>query len=274
MKKIYLIPVLLFLFSSCEKVINVDVPRTEPKLVIDAAFEVLFDENPVTANTTVKLRLSADYFEDNIPAVINATVFLTNLNNNTIINFSDANADGNYQPNSAFIPQENVDYELTVIYNNETYKGNATRIKSSPFTNVIQGDDTLFSGKETEIEVDFKDDGTAENYYLFDFTNNIFLAIEDRFFNGSDYNFSYFYQEDDIELPANITLKMSGISKDYYTYFRVLIEQSGLNAGGPFETVPSSLLGNMINTTNEANFPLGYFHISETDTFDISLVKK
>ena len=67
---------------------------------------------------------------------------------------------------------------------------------------------------------------------------------------------------------------MSGITKEYFTYFRVLINQSGQNAGGPFETVPSSLLGNMINTTNEENFPLGYFHISETDTYTIFLEDK
>jgi len=38
--------------------------------------------------------------------------------------------------------------------------------------------------------------------------------------------------------------------------------------------VPSSLLGNMINTTDEANFPLGYFHISETAIFTLALVEK
>ena len=67
---------------------------------------------------------------------------------------------------------------------------------------------------------------------------------------------------------------MAGISKDYYTYFRILLDQSGVNGGGPFQSVPSSLLGNMINTTNEANFPLGYFHISEIDTFNVNLVVK
>ena len=64
---------------------------------------------------------------------------------------------------------------------------------------------------------------------------------------------------------------MLGISKEYFTYLRILIGQSGQNGGGPFETVPTSLLGNMINTTNENNFPLGYFHIAETDTFAIFL---
>ncbi len=89
-----------------------------------------------------------------------------------------------------------------------------------------------------------------------------------------EYNVPNYFAEEDLELPTTITIKMSGISKDYFTYFRILQSQSGENAGGPFQTVPSSLLGNMINTTNEDNFPLGYFHISETDTFTLDLVEK
>jgi hypothetical protein len=275
MKNINLLPFVLLLFLlSCEKVIDVDVPSIEPKLIIDASFEVLFDETPVTANTIVKLRLSADYFDEAIPTVTNATVFITNLSNNTVINFSDADADGNYEPITTFIPADDVDYELTVIHNNETYKGKASKVKSSQFISVAQGDETLFSGKETEVKVSFTDNASEENFYLFDFENNSFLSIEDRFFNGTDYNFSFFYQEDEIELPTTVRVKMSGITKEYFTYFRILINQSGQNSGGPFQSIPSSLLGNVINTTNEVNFPLGYFHISETDTYSLSLVEK
>lgn len=275
MKKIYILPVLIvLLFSNCEKVVDIDLPTIEPKLIIDASFEVLFDESPLVANTVVKLKLSADYFEENIPTVTNANVFLTNLSNNSVIPFLDTNADGNYTPATSFVPEDNITYELTVAYNNQTYKGKATKIKSTVFNSVEQGDKTLFSGKETEIKVDFSDNINEENYYLFDFTNNRFLTIEDRFFNGTDYNFSFFYDEDDIKLPTTVNIKMAGISKDYYTYFRILLDQSGINGGGPFQSVPSSLLGNMINTTNEANFPLGYFHISEIDTFNVNLVVK
>lgn len=275
MKKIniYLVFIALF-FASCEKVVDVDLPTIAPKLIIEATFEVFFDEVPVTANTVVKLRLSADYFEETIPTVTNATVFLTNLTDSSIINFSDANADGNYEPTTAFIPENAIEYELTVVYENETYKGKATRVKSTPLTNVEQGDETLFSGNETQLKLQFTDNSTLENYYLFDFTNNIFTALEDRFFNGVTYNFSSFYSEDEIELPATVTIRMSGISKEYYTYFRILLDQSGGGGGGPFQAVPSSLLGNMINTTNEENFPLGYYHISETDTFTLDLVDK
>jgi hypothetical protein len=275
MKNKYILPILLlFLFSKCEKVVDVEVPSTTPKLIIDASFQIFFDESPVTAETLVKLRLSADYFDETIPTVTNASVFLTNLSNGNIINFNDANLDGDYEPTNSFIPEENTTYELTVVYNNETYKATAARVKSTPLTNVIQGDETLFSGEETEIQIFFTDDGSVDNYYVFDFSNSLFLALEDRFFNGADYSFSSFYQEDEIELPTTVTIKMSGVSKKYYTYFNILIDQSGQNAGGPFESVPSSLLGNVINTTNEDNFPLGYFQISETDTFTLDLVEK
>ncbi len=275
MKKLYILPILLlFFFTNCEKVIDVDVPSIAPKLVIDASFEVLFNENPVTANTVVKLSLSADYFDEAIPNVTNANVFLTNLSDNSVINFSDANADGDYEPINAFIPADNIEYELTVIYENQTFKGKATKVKSTPFITVEQGDETLFTGNETELKVSFEDDGTQENYYVLDYTNNIFLTLDDRFFNGAVYNFSSFYQEDEIELPTTVTIKLSGISKEFYTYFEILTSQAGSADGGPFQTAPTALLGNMINITNENNYPLGYFHISETDTFTIDLVEK
>ena len=275
MKKIYIYTILtVLLFSNCEKVVDIDVPTIEPKLIIDASFEVLFNESPVTANVVVKLKLSTDYFDETIPTVSDAIVFLTNTTDGSVINFSDVNLNGNFAPIINFIPKDAIEYELTVIHKSEIYKGNATKVKSTQIDSAIQGDETLFSGKETEVKVAFKDNVDNENYYLFNFTNNLFLPLEDRFFNGTNYNFSFFYQEDEIEVPTNVTVTMSGITKDYFTYFRILQNQSGTSGGGPFQSVPSSLLGNVINTTNEANFPLGYFHISETDTINLDLVEK
>ena len=275
MKKIYIYTILtVLLFSNCEKVVDIDVPTIEPKLIIDASFEVLFNESPVKANVVVKLKLSTDYFDDTIPTVSDAIVFLTNTADNAVINFSDVNLNGNFTPIINFIPKDAIEYELTVVYKNEIYKGTATKVKSTQIDSAIQGDETLFSGKEIEVKVAFKDNVDNENYYLFNFTNNLFLPLEDRFFNGTNYNFSFFYQEEEIEVPTNVTVTMSGITRDYFTYFRILQNQSGTSGGGPFQSVPSSLLGNVINTSNEANFPLGYFHISETDTINLDLVEK
>ncbi|MDA9339679.1 DUF4249 domain-containing protein [Polaribacter sp.] len=262
----------IFLFN-CEEVIEINVPTGAPKLVIEALFEVYFDDIPVTTNTIVKLRLSAGYFEEELPLVTNAVVTLENLTTNDIVSFEDGDLDGNYIPTNDFIPEDDIVYELTVTYNNEIFKGKTSKTKTPLFITVEQGTKTLFSGKETEVIVEFSDDEMEENFYLFDFSNNLYLTIEDRFFNGSDYNFSFFYQEEEIEIPSDVLIKMAGVSKDYYTYFRVLTSQSGQSGGGPFQTTPSSLLGNMVNTTDANNFPLGYFNISETVTYTLSLTE-
>ena len=264
----------LFTFFGCEDVIDIEVPSSESKLIIDAIFEVYHNHTPVTANTVVKLRESANYFDDEIPVITNtATVLLKDLTNNIDIIFEDNNSDGNFVPIDPFIPIENVDYELNIFYNEDLYQSQSQLITTTGFGEVYQGNSTLFTGEEIEVNVSFIDDINTENNYLFNFSNDLFLPIQDRFFNGSTYNFSYFYQEGEVEIPSTVLIKMSGVTKEYLTYFNVLISQSGEQAGGPFETIPSSLLGNIVNTTNNENFPLGYFHISETDTYNLSLIE-
>lgn len=262
------------MFFGCEDVIDIEVSSSESKLIIDAIFEVYHNHTPVTANTVVKLRESTNYFDDEIPAISNpATVLLKDLTNDIDIIFEDNNSDGNFLPVNPFIPIENVDYELNIFYNEDLYQSQSQLITTTGFSEVYQGNSTLFTGEEIEVNVSFIDDVNTENNYLFNFSNDLFLPIQDRFFNGSTYNFSFFYQEDEVEIPSTVLIKMSGVTKEYLTYFNVLISQSGQQAGGPFETIPSSLLGNIVNTTNNKNFPLGYFHISETDTYNLSLIE-
>ena len=188
-----------------------------------------------------------------------ATVLLKDLTNDIDIIFEDNNSDGNFLPVNPFIPIENVDYELNIFYNEDLYQSQSQLITTTGFSEVYQGNSTLFTGEEIEVNVSFIDDVNTENNYLFNFSNDLFLPIQDRFFNGSTYNFSFFFQEDEVEIPSTVLIKMSGVTKEYLTYFNVLISQSGQQAGGPFETIPSSLLGNIVNTTNNKNFPIRVF---------------
>jgi hypothetical protein len=41
---------------------------------------------------------------------------------------------------------------------------------------------------------------------------------------------------------------------------------AGNNGGGPFQSPPATLRGNIINATNFDNYALGYFRLSETDS--------
>lgn len=277
MKKIFILPFLfVFVLLSCEKVIDVDVPSIEPKLVVDATFEVFFNENPVTADTNVKLTLTSDFFDEQINGVTDATVFVKNLSDNSIINYTNIDDEGNYLPSTDFIPQDDVVYELTINYNNETYSSKATKVKSNPITNIEQTSRPFFVGEVLELKVSFFDipneNEKEGNFYLFDFSDDSFSLVEDRLFeDGEELTISEFYDDEDQELPRTIDIKLSGINRKYFNYFNILTNQAGAGGGGPFETIPATLLGNITNSSNDANFPLGYFHISETDVVSVTL---
>lgn len=67
-----------------------------------------------------------------------------------------------------------------------------------------------------------------------------------------------------------VNIKLIAVSKRYYDYFRKLLNASGSDSG-PFSTTPTSVNGNISNSTNSANAPLGYFRLSEVDAKDYTI---
>lgn len=265
MKKILIISFLTATLIGCEDVIEVDLPSSEPRLIIDAYLNLFTQEIPVRLEGGVRLTLSEDYFEDEVPIIENATVFITNLGTGIEYPLNYTGADGWYRPeNSTDFLDFATDYELTVIYENETYKGTTQIQPVAPINEVRQGTRTLFDGDEIEVIVSFNDDGTRDNYYFYEFGFDEFQPIEDQFFQGSEIVFSTFFEPEDVSVGDTITVKGYGITKQYYTYIELILEQTG-DGGGPFQSLPATTRGNIINTNNFDNYPLGYFSISEAD---------
>jgi hypothetical protein len=66
-------------------------------------------------------------------------------------------------------------------------------------------------------------------------------------------------QNDDLKIGDKVTVSHYGISKEYYNYI-ILVSISGGNVVVLFNLL-LLLLGNIINTTNADNYPLGYFSL-------------
>lgn len=271
MNRFIYILIILFTLTSCEDVIDVQVPNSDPRLVVDASFEFYFNEDPVTVDGYLRLTMSAPFFDGNVPVVNNATVYITNLGDNSVVNFEASGDEGFYVPeeNSVIIPEFDTLYELTVIYNDETFKATTQLYPTTAIENIEQGDGTLFEGDETEVKVTFTDDGTRDDFYLFDFDFNLLEVSEDRFYQGESFTFSYFYED---MLPGqDLTIKILGIDERYFNYAGLLIEQSEQEGGNPFQTVPALLRGNIINITNPDNYALGYFNLSEANRYNFTI---
>ncbi|WP_420602076.1 hypothetical protein [Flagellimonas sp.] len=258
----------LWLSVGCEDAINVDLPTSEPKLVIDALLG--FNENngnPITVGQ-VKLTLTAPFFQEETPPAENASVTITD--NQTGQSFGLLESEPGVFNLGLPDLQFNRDYTLEINYNNETYTATQQLKGSTLIDNLEQGDSFLFDeDEETEVKVTFTDIAGVRNHYLFSFGFGNFLVIEDEFFEGSQLTFSYFYE--DVEPGDLLVVTLFGIDQDFANYVNLTLIQSGEDGGGPFATPPATVRGNIVNTTNPDNFPFGYFALGEFDTKTITI---
>lgn len=250
---------------SCEDVIEVSVQNSTPRLVIDAQFNVFTKGESPRLEGGVRLSFSANYFDQEVPMVKDATVVITHLNSGQEYPLRYNESKGLFLPETIdFLTDLHSDYEIKVVHSGQTYIGTTQFIPVPPILKAEQGNKTLFSGDETEIILTFQDFPERDDYYLYDFGQNIYRPIEDRFFQGEAFVFSHFYASDEVAVGDLITIKAHGVSVAYYDYFNLILSLTDGN-GGPFQSLPASSRGNMVNITEPDNYPLGFFFISESD---------
>ena len=133
---------------------------------------------------------------------------------------------------------------------------------------LVQNNEGGFTGKNIEIKTFFIDPANTPNYYLYKYvySNQIksnYYVDEDEFFNGNE--FFSISQNDDLKPGDTLEISHFGISKAYFNYMNVLVSIAGNSGGGPFQSPPATVRGNIINTTDAENYPLGYFSLSEVE---------
>ena len=262
MRKAYLLFLVAFTFFACEDVIEVDLPTSEPRLVVDAL--IGFNSrngDPITVGQ-VRLTLTAPFFDDQVPPALGAVVSIIDQETGEIFPLIE-DEPGVFASGFPEL-QFDRDYTLSIAYEGQVYTA-TERLNPSPvIDNAIQGDGFLFDEEEeTEVIITFTDIPGERNNYLFSFGFENFLVIEDEFFQDSEITFSYFYE--DVEVGDLLPITLFGIDKDFASYAELVLTQSGEDGGGPFSTPPATIKGNIVNITNNDNFPFGYFAISEFD---------
>lgn len=258
MKKNFFI-LLLFGFTSCEEVIDVDLKESEPRLVIEAS--LLWNEENEANLQIIKLSSTAPYFDEEVPPATGATVKVSTETGEEY--FFEEVSEGIYQ-NDRLRPVENRNYYLEVIYEDEVYTATEKFI-TTPELQFVEQELGGFSGDEYEFKVYYEDPADRENFYLFRYLNEHFnLQIYNDEFTNGNRTFAFFNDEDAARGDV-VLFEIQGISEQFYDYMFILRSQSGNANGGPFQTQPSVVRGNIVNQTNPANFPFGYFRLSEVD---------
>jgi hypothetical protein len=266
MKKLLYLTLINLIIFSCQDVIEVDLPAASPRLVIDASIN--WFKETTGNNQVIKLTLTAPFFDSQVPPANNAIVTITDTSNNIYSFIEDVNT-GIYK-NNDFVPVLNAAYQLNIFYNQEVYTAIEKFIQVSPIEYVEQKNDAGFSGNDTEIKAYFMDPIDQDNFYFFEFIPSTDIrpsidTFKDEFVNGNEI-FGY-YVEEDLTSGDNIIIRNYGVSRQFYEFMFILLQQTDNESGDPFETQPATVRGNCINQTNPDNFPLGYFRLSEADQF-------
>lgn len=258
MKKILLIFVALSLWS-CEEVVDVELEESDPRLVIEAS--LLWDIERQENIQFIKLTTTAPFFQEEIPPAMGASVSLITQ---TGLEFIFEEVEPGIFRHENIPSLLDVTYELMVTYNNEIYTA-TEQLVQVPQLQFVEQEIGGFSGDEYEFKVYYNDPAEMENFYLFRYLNEqISLQIYTDEFTDGNQTFAFFNDED-AEPGDMVGFQIQGISEGFYEYMFILRSQSGNSNGGPFQTQPSIVRGNIVNITNPENFAFGYFRLSEVD---------
>ena len=257
--------ILCILGFGCEDVVDVDLDQSNPKLVVDA--KLTRDVATANSNVYVRLTTTAPFFDNVIPSVNDAMVTIGSDQGTFPLTHTE---NGLYTAEIEIV--NNTEYTLTIIYNGETYSASETLVEVATLEFVEQNDEGGFTGDAIELKAFFMDPAGIENYYFFEGLSergDVYDTFFDEFFDGN--SIFGFYSVEDLEAGDQVNFFLSGVNEQFYNFMFVLLQQGSDTSGGPFETQPATVRGNILNTTNPNNFPLGYFRVSEVSTLSYTV---
>ncbi len=279
-KKAFLIPIfriitsliILFIVSSCQDVVEVDLETGKERLVIEA---LIYWNNGTTGNEqTIKITKTASFYSNEINYVSGATVEIKNMETNQVFSFLEEQ-NGIYKTLN-FVPQINATYQLTVTYLDEIFQAESTLLEAPEILSIYQSTEDGFTVEDPEVVVTFQDFENQTDYYRIFFNHHrpinetdyenidyFIFPFEDSFQEGNI--ISIFYESEDLIPNDKIDITLYKITERFYYFLNKLEEQSH-SGMGPFSLPPVNVKGNIINTSNADNYPYGFFSLNEINT--------
>ena len=272
---------LCLIFCSCEEVIEIEIPEEEIRLVINGVVRV--DSTKEFAPIEIRATETSNFFNDNnIAQLENVRIFFGVLNERApeltqyaIIYLQESEPESGVYTASITtdILEPGMVFYLFADYKDKEFAAFTTYQKSVPIDAIEVGEQSLFEDDDLELVLTITDGPQSNEYYVFDFGNGEFLPLSDEFFNGSEFSFSYFLEQN-VEIGDELTVKLLGSDLEFYNFINKINEQAELD-GGIFQSPATTVRGNIFDVTGLDNifikdnverpleFALGYFAMVE-----------
>ena len=257
-----------FLFTACEKVIELDLDTQEKELVIDAHID--WEKGATGQEQTILLSYTQPYYSQEAPESASGATVLVTDNQGNIFPFVEHIA-GTYK-NVNFTPALGRRYALMVQYQGKEYVASDILKEVPQLTedNITQSNDGGFTRNEIMLTLRF--DANAGE------TNNFVLRIKassdgvtrlygfnDRYFPDGRFSskiLSRSNKEEEKFKPGDtVEITLFRVSETYMNYIRVLSNNASNNAG--LFSIPNRVRGNIVNRANPQENPLGAFRVAQ-----------
>lgn len=251
--KIYLLACgLLLLWSSCEKVIDLNLDNATPALVIEGSV------NDLNEAQIVRVSRTYDFTEPNkFNGVSGAKVLLTRANG-IVMNYTEVSP-GVYQT-SKFKGVPGSRYILDVTVDGKTYSATSIMPAKVLLDSISFKQFDFFGKTNSYAAVNYVDPAGIQNQYRFILCYKGKVeedrAEEDRFNDGNNVSNVIFYKLNDLVNGDSLNIEFQCIDRNVFKYVYSLGQNSG--EGGP-PVAPAN------PPSNFSNGALGIFSAHTTD---------
>ena len=261
MKKVIILFIGL-LFLNCEDPIDLKLNDSNQILVVDAFINWIKEDQ--TSEQEVILSLTSPYFQENYKSASGANVFIED-EEGKIYSFTEEGQSGRYLTLDTIPYSIDKVFTLNIEYNGQYYSGKESLISVSDINRVEQEKVNFFGRESIQLQANSLDPVEERNFSFFEFRSDKLKKTEyniyrDDFSSGTEYY--GFLLSDELESGDKVQIRQYGLSNIAYNFWYLLIFQN-TEQGGPFQTTPVNIIGNMVHQSNSKLNPLGYFRISE-----------
>lgn len=258
------------LFSSCQDVIDLEVPDGDVQLVVDGWLTDQVGEKQVLLSTT------ANYF-DNIetPRIENAMVVL--FDENGAIDTLIESRPGVYT--TEYVGQVGKIYHIYIRTDSgEEYESNPETLRFVSTISAIHSEfraATTFEDEGYYVTIDTEEPHGIGDYYRWkQYVDGELLAepfdllyATDEFVDGNPI-IGFDITTEPLELGNHYRVEQLSISKEAYNFFTQLETQTAF-VGSLFDSPPAALQGNIIAVGQTNKKALGYFGVSAVSEIEI-----
>ncbi|MBD1428429.1 MULTISPECIES: DUF4249 family protein [Sphingobacterium] len=241
----------LFVLSSCEELIQVNLNEANPKYVIEGDLNDLSSEQFIRVSQTVAFDAPV-----RSKPIDNATVTVSD-DKGKVYTF---NSVGNGLYKSSFQPKAKTRYNLKVSVEGEVFESSSYMNSYVDVDSLGIMEDVIFSDTVYSVTLKFEDPRNTPNYYKYNISVNgkdfeFSRVFSDKFNDGLYVTHQVSDSKSEILLGDTVVVERQIIDKPVFNYWNEVLS---INPGSAAPANPTS------NITNGA---LGYFSVSSAKRY-------